>query len=127
MTDNSPTVAPTTPSGGSTALKEPASAAVRSRRQSTGLSLPSTLAIIFLLLAVVAAAGAWFAQRRFETTTKQIGTQVLTLKNQAEDARRDVKQALVVLDAQQARIQQTEAALRDAQSQFAALEQLWQK
>ena len=126
MTDNSPTVAPTTPSGGSTALKEPASAAVRSRRQSTGLSLPSTLAIIFLLLAVVAAAGAWFAQRRFEMTTKQIGTQVLTLKNQAEDARRDVKQALVVLDAQQARIQQTEAALRDAQSQFAALEQLWQ-
>jgi uroporphyrin-3 C-methyltransferase len=84
------------------------------------------LAIIFLLLAVVAAAGAWFAQRRFETATKQIGAQVLALKNQADDARRDVKQALVVLDAQQLRIQQAEAALRDAQSQFAALEQLWQ-
>jgi uroporphyrin-3 C-methyltransferase len=79
-----------------------------------------------LLLAIVAAAGAWFAQRRFETATKQIGAQVLALKNQADDARRDVKQALVVLDAQQLRIQQAEAALRDAQSQFAALEQLWQ-
>jgi uroporphyrin-3 C-methyltransferase len=84
------------------------------------------LAIIFLLLAVVAAAGAWFAQRRFEMATKQIGAQVLALKNQADDARRDVKQALVLLDAQQLRIQQAEAALRDAQSQFAALEQLWQ-
>jgi uroporphyrin-3 C-methyltransferase len=90
------------------------------------LSLPATLAIIFLLVAVVASAGAWFAQRRFETATKQIGAQVLALKNQADDARRDAKQALVVLDAQQLRIQQAEAALRDAQSQFAALEQVWQ-
>ena len=126
MTDTSPTVPSATPSGASTAMNQPASAAVRGRRQSTGLSLVSTLAIIFLLLAVVAAAGAWFAQRRFETATKQIGAQVLALKNQADDARRDVKQALVVLDAQQVRIQQSEAALRDAQSQFAALEQLWQ-
>ena len=123
MTDISPTVSPASSSG---ALNEPASAAVRTRRQSAGLSLVSTLAIIFLLVALVAAAGAWFAQRRFETATKQIGTQVLDLKNQADDARRDVKQALVVLDAQQLRIQQAEAALRDAQSQFAALEQLWQ-
>lgn len=126
MTDISPTVSPATPSGASTAMNQPASAAVRGRRQSTRLSLASTLAIIFLLLAVVAAAGAWFAQRRFETATKQIGAQVLALKNQADDGRRDVKQALVVLDAQQVRIQQAEAALRDAQSQFAALEQLWQ-
>ena len=126
MTDISPTVSPATPSGASTAMNQPASAAVRGRRQSTRLSLASTLAIIFLLLAVVAAAGAWFAQRRFETATKQIGAQVLALKNQTDDGRRDVKQALVVLDAQQVRIQQAEAALRDAQSQFAALEQLWQ-
>ena len=126
MSDISPTVPSAAPSGASTAMNQPASAVVRGRRQSTGLSLVSTLAIIFLLLAVVAAAGAWFAQRRFETATKQIGAQVLALKNQADDARRDVKQALVVLDAQQVRIQQSEAALRDAQSQFAALEQLWQ-
>jgi uroporphyrin-3 C-methyltransferase len=126
MTDISPIVSPATPSGASAAMNQPAPAAVRGRRQSTGLSFASTLAIIFLLLALVAAAGAWFAQRRFETATKQIGAQVLALKNTADDARRDVKQALVVLDAQQVRIQQAEAALRDAQSQFAALEQLWQ-
>ena len=44
----------------------------------------------------------------------------------AGDARRDARQAIVLLDAQQLRIQQAEAALRDAQSQFAALEQVWQ-
>ena len=126
MTETPSTVSSATPSGASTATNQSASAAVRGHRQSTGLSLASTLAIIFLLLAVVAAAGAWFAQRRFEMATKQIGAQVLALKNQADDARRDVKQALVLLDAQQLRIQQAEAALRDAQSQFAALEQLWQ-
>jgi hypothetical protein len=65
MTDISPIVSPATPSGASAAMNQPAPAAVRGRRQSTGLSFASTLAIIFLLLALVAAAGAWFAQRRF--------------------------------------------------------------
>lgn len=126
MTDILPNVSPSSASAASTVPNEPVVTPVRSGRKATGLSLPATLAIIFLLVAVVASAGAWFAQRRFETATKQIGAQVLALKNQADDARRDAKQALVVLDAQQLRIQQAEAALRDAQSQFAALEQVWQ-
>jgi uroporphyrin-3 C-methyltransferase len=126
MTDISPNVSPSSASAASSVPNEPVVTPVRARRKATGLSLPATLAIIFLLVAVVASAGAWFAQRRFETATKQIGAQVLTLKNQADDARRDAKHALVVLDAQQLRIQQAEAALRDAQSQFAALEQVWQ-
>jgi uroporphyrin-3 C-methyltransferase len=126
MTDILPNVSPSSASAASTVPNEPVVTPVRSGRKATGLSLPATLAIIFLLVAVVASAVAWFAQRRFETATKQIGAQVLALKNQADDARRDAKQALVVLDAQQLRIQQAEAALRDAQSQFAALEQVWQ-
>ena len=126
MTDILPNVSPSSASTASTVPNEPVVTPVRPGRKATGLSLPATLAIIFLLVAVVASAGAWFAQRRFETATKQIGAQVLALKNQADDARRDAKQALVVLDAQQLRIQQAEAALRDAQSQFAALEQVWQ-
>ncbi|MFM7010169.1 MAG: uroporphyrinogen-III C-methyltransferase, partial [Betaproteobacteria bacterium] len=105
---------------------EPSAPSARVRRKSSGLSLTSSLALIFLLVAIVAAAGAWFAQRRFETTIKQVGAQVLELKGQADDARRDARQAIVLLDAQQIRLQQTEAALRDAQSQFAALEQVWQ-
>ncbi len=112
----SPVIAPT----------EPSAPSARVRRKSSGLSLTSSLALIFLLVAVVAAAGAWFAQRRFETTIKQVGAQVLELKGLADDARRDARQAIVLLDAQQIRLQQTEAALRDAQSQFAALEQVWQ-
>ncbi len=108
------------------APKEPSAPSARARRKSAGFSLTSTLALIFLLVAIVAAAGAWFAQRRFEATIKQVGAQVLELKGQADDARRDARQAIVLLDAQQLRIQQTEAALRDAQSQFAALEQVWQ-
>lgn len=108
------------------ALTESSALSARVRRKSSGLSLTATLALIFLLLAIVAAAGAWFSQRRFETTVKQVSAQVLELKGQADDARRDARQAIVLLDAQQLRIQQAEAALRDAQSQFAALEQVWQ-
>lgn len=123
MTDTSPTA----PSASSVAAPTESFAAnARVRRKASGLSLTSTLAIIFLLVAIVTAAGAWFAQRRFETTIKQVSVQVLDLKGQADDARRDARQAIVLLDAQQLRIQHAEAALRDAQSQFAALEQVWQ-
>ncbi len=123
MTDTSPTA----PSASSVAAPTESFAAnARVRRKASGLSLTSTLALIFLLVAIVTAAGAWFAQRRFETTIKQVSVQVLDLKGQADDARRDARQAIVLLDAQQLRIQHAEAALRDAQSQFAALEQVWQ-
>lgn len=123
MTDTSSSASSASPV---TAPTEPSAPNTRVRRKSYGLSLTSTLALIFLLVAIVAAAGAWFAQRRFEATIKQVGAQVLELRAQAGDARRDARQAIVLLDAQQLRIQQAEAALRDAQSQFAALEQVWQ-
>jgi uroporphyrin-3 C-methyltransferase len=123
MTDTSPSAPSVSPVITPT---EPPVLSARTRRKSSGLSLTSALALIFLLIAIVAAAGAWFAQRRFEATIKQVGAQVIELKGQADDARRDARQAIVLLDAQQLRIQQAEAALRDAQSQFAALEQVWQ-
>jgi uroporphyrin-3 C-methyltransferase len=123
MTDTSPSASPSSPA---IVPIEPAASSTRVRRKPSGLSLTSTLALVFLLVAIVAAAGAWFAQRRFEATIKQVGAQVLELKVQADEARRDARQSLLLLDAQQVRIQQAEAALRDAQSQFAALEQVWQ-
>ncbi len=123
MTDTSASASPSSPA---IVPIEPAASSTRVRRKPSGFSLPSTLALVFLLVAIVAAAGAWFAQRRFEATIKQVGAQVLELKVQADEARRDARQSLLLLDAQQVRIQQAEAALRDAQSQFAALEQVWQ-
>ncbi len=123
MTDTSASASPSSPA---IVPIEPAASSTRVRRKPSGLSLTSTLALVFLLVAIVAAAGAWFAQRRFEATIKQVGAQVLELKVQADEARRDARQSLVLLDAQQVRIQHAEAALRDAQSQFAALEQVWQ-
>ncbi len=123
MTDTSASASPSSPA---IVPIEPAASSTRVRRKPSGLSLTSTLALVFLLVAIVAAAGAWFAQRRFEATIKQVGAQVLELKVQADEARRDARQSLLLLDAQQVRIQQAEAALRDAQSQFAALEQVWQ-
>ena len=123
MTDTSASASPSSPA---IVPIEPAASSTHVRRKPSGLSLTSTLALVFLLVAIVAAAGAWFAQRRFEATIKQVGAQVLELKVQADEARRDARQSLLLLDAQQVRIQQAEAALRDAQSQFAALEQVWQ-
>ena len=97
----------------------------RFRRRATGPSWSVTLAIMFLLVAVVLGVGAWFQQKRFETTGREIATQLQTFSIQLSDSRRESRQALSLVESHSGRIAELELSLRESQSQYAALERAW--
>lgn len=100
-------------------------ALLKGKKRTSGPSWPTLLAIIFLLVAAVAAGGAWFLQKRFEHTGREIAKQVQGLTSQLNEARQDSTQALGLAQSQARRIAQLEQAQLEAKSQYAALEQLW--
>lgn len=105
----------------------PATAALlKGKKRSSGPSWPIVLAIVFLLIACVAAAGAWFQQKRFEKVGREFATQVQSLTAQVNDNRRESSQALSLSQSQAGRIAKLEQAQTEAKNQFEALEQVWQ-
>ena len=98
----------------------------RPKRRASGLSWSVTLAIVFLLLAALLGAALWFQQSRFEAAGRDVAAQVKAMSVQLEQARRESRQAIALVESHAGRIAELELALRDAQSQFAALEQAWQ-
>lgn len=103
----------------------PSAALLKAKKRTSGPSWPILLAIMFLLIALVAAGGAWFQQKRFDSIGREVATQVKGLSAQVNDARRDAAQALSLAQSQATRIAQLEQAQLDTKSQFVALEQLW--
>ena len=99
---------------------------LRPRRRASGLSWSVTLAIVLLLLAGLLGAALWFQQSRFEAAGRDVAGQVQAMSVQLAESRRESRQAVALVESHAARIAQLELALRDAQSQFAALEQEWQ-
>ena len=104
---------------------QPSAALLKGKKRTSGPSWPILLAIIFLLVALVAAGGAWFLQKRFEHTGREIANQVQGLTSQLTEARQDSTQALGLAQSQARRIAQLEQEQLEAKSQFVALEQLW--
>ena len=104
---------------------QPSAALLKGKKRTSGPSWPILLAIIFLLVALVAAGGAWFLQKRFEQTGREIAKQVQGLTSQLNEARQDSTQALGLAQSQARRIAQLEQEQLEAKSQFVALEQLW--
>ena len=98
----------------------------RPRRRASGLSWSVTLAIVFLLLAALLGAALWFQQSRFEAAVRGVAAQIQAMSVQLEQARRESRQSIALVESHAGRIAELELALRDAQSQFAALEQEWQ-
>ena len=98
----------------------------RPSRRASGLSWSVTLAIVFLLLAALLGAALWFQQSRFEAAGRGVAAQVQDMSVQLAQARRDSRQAIALVESHAGRIAELELALRDAQSQFAELEQAWQ-
>ncbi len=98
----------------------------KTRRRASGRSWSVTLAVLFLLLALLLGAGLWFQQKRFEAAGREIATQVQAMTGQLTETRRDARQAMALVDSHANRIAQLELSLRDAQSQFAELELAWQ-
>lgn len=104
---------------------QPSAALLKGKKRSGGPSWPILFAIMFLLVALVAAGGAWFQQKRFESAGREVAKQVQGLTTQLNDARRDSSQALGLAQSQANRIALLEQAQLEAKTQYAALEQLW--
>ena len=101
-------------------------ALLKGKKRSLGPSWPLALAIVFLLIAVVIGAGAWFQQQRFEKVGREFATQVQGLTAQVTDTRRDAVQALSLAQSQANRLSKLEQAQLETKNQFDALEQVWQ-
>ena len=97
----------------------------RFRRKNTGPSWSVTLMLIFLLLAVVIGAGAWFSQKRFDTAGREVATQVQGFTAQLVETKREAKLALGLVESQAKLIVTLQQSLAESKSQFEGLEEAW--
>ena len=97
----------------------------RFRRKSTGPSWSVTLMLVFLLLAVVVAVGAWFSQKRFDTAGREVATQVQGFTAQLVETKREAKLALGLVESQAKLIVTLQQSLAESKSQFEGLEEAW--
>lgn len=99
---------------------------VKSSTRQVGASWSFTFAIVLLLVVILLAAGAWFQQKRFSNTGREVATQVQTFTAALMAVQRESKQALALAESHASRIAQLELSLRESQNQFAALESAWE-
>ncbi len=99
---------------------------VKSRVRKSGPSWSVTLSIVLLLLVLLLGVGAWFQQKRFNTTGREVATQIQTFTTTLAQVQRESKQALALAESHAGRIAQLEQSLRESQNQFAALESAWE-
>jgi len=99
--------------------------ASRFRRKKTGPSWSVTLMLVFLLLAVVIGAWAWFAQKRFDRAGREVATQVQDFTAQLIDTKREAKLALGLVEGQAKLIVELQQSLAEAKSQYEGLEEAW--
>ncbi len=97
----------------------------RSRRKNTGPSWSVTLMLVFLLLAVVIGAGAWFSQKRFDSAGREVATQVQGFTAQLIETKREAKLALSLVESQAKLIVDLQQSLAESKSQFEVLEEAW--
>jgi uroporphyrin-3 C-methyltransferase len=75
---------------------------------------------------VVLGGGAWFQQKKFDNTSREVATQIQTFTQTLTQVQRESKQALALAESHVTRISQLEQSLRESQNQFAALESAWE-
>jgi uroporphyrin-3 C-methyltransferase len=83
------------------------------------------LMLVFLLLAVVIGAGAWFSQKRFDTAGREVATQVQGFTAQLVETKREAKLALGLVESQAKLIVTLQQSLAESKSQFEGLEEAW--
>ena len=99
--------------------------ASRFRRKSTGPSWSVTLMLVFLLLAVVVAVGAWFSQKRFDAAGREVASQVQGFTAELVETKREAKLALGLVESQAKLIVTLQQSLAESKSQFEGLEEAW--
>jgi len=97
----------------------------RFRRKKAGPSWTVTLLLVFLLLAVVIGAWAWFAQKRFDRAGREVATQVQDFTAQLVETKREAKLALGLVEGQAKLIAELQQSLAEAKSQYVDLEEAW--
>lgn len=96
------------------------------RKRGGSQSWATTLAMLFLMLAIALGAALWWQQKRFDQSVREIAVQFQSQGTQLSEARRDARQATAMVDSHAGRIAQLERAARESQIQYSALEQAWQ-
>jgi uroporphyrin-3 C-methyltransferase len=81
--------------------------------------------LVFLLLAVMIAAWAWFAQKRFDRTGREVATQVQDFTAQLIETKREAKLALSLVEGQAKLIVNLQQSLSEAKGQYEGLEEAW--
>jgi uroporphyrin-3 C-methyltransferase len=81
--------------------------------------------LVFLLLAVMIAAWAWFAQKRFDRTGREVATQVQDFTAQLTETKREAKLALNLVEGQAKLIVNLQQSLAEAKGQYEGLEEAW--
>jgi uroporphyrin-3 C-methyltransferase len=81
--------------------------------------------LVFLLLAVMIAAWAWFAQKRFDRTGREVATQVQDFTAQLIETKREAKLALNLVEGQAKLIVDLQQSLAEAKGQYEGLEEAW--
>jgi len=97
----------------------------RLRGKKTGPSWSVTLMLVFLLLALVIGAWAWFAQKRFDRAGREVATQVQDFTAQLIETKREAKLALGLVEGQAKLIVALQQSLAEAKSQYEGLEEAW--
>lgn len=102
-----------------------ADAGTRARRG--GFSPAWLLVLILALIAAALGYGVWQQSQEFDSAGRQVATRLDALERNAAAARRDAQEALAVAKTLDAKVNANDASLREARSQYLALEQAWQR
>ncbi|WP_407924954.1 uroporphyrinogen-III C-methyltransferase [Schauerella aestuarii] len=87
--------------------------------------LPVTV-IILVLLCLAMGSALWFQRQQSEKAGREIASRLDGLSTQLEQTRNSARESLALSQAQAGKVAGLENALREAQSQYSALEQAWQ-
>jgi uroporphyrin-3 C-methyltransferase len=82
--------------------------------------------VVVVLLALVLVAALWMQRQQFLAAGREIASRLDSVSSALAQTRADTRQALALAQAQSERVAALENSLREAQSQYSALQQAWQ-
>lgn len=82
--------------------------------------------IILVLLCLAMGSALWFQRQQSEKAGREVASRLDGLSTQLEQTRNSARESLALSQAQAGKVASLENALREAQSQYSALEQAWQ-
>jgi uroporphyrin-3 C-methyltransferase len=82
--------------------------------------------VVVVLLALVLVAALWMQRQQFLAAGREIASRLDSVSSALAQTRADTRQALALAQAQSERVAALENGLREAQSQYSALQQAWQ-